>query len=355
MSDISFINRAEITCRVMEERFHVPGTTYYYERVKRLPTDRKVSELWPYSGVVSAYNALAEHPKVGKMYHVSLNRVLDGLEAYFDTNAYDSYVMEEGGATKYYDDNEWLGIEFIRAYRTLKDKTYLEKAGRMFAYAVSGWSDTMEGGIFWRENDPETKNTCSNGPAALLAMLLFEETKDPFYIDWALKILDWVKRLKDPVSGVYFDAVKSDGSIDERVFTYNTGTPLHANVLLYKATREQGYLQEALDLAEAGQQVFGKPQPEGGTPILPNTPWFNAVLLRGLLELVQVEPIRGRKYIQFFVDNLDHAWNAARSSDQTFTPDWTGKVELDSDVRWLLDQAAMVELYAMLDGNATNA
>lgn len=355
MSDHSFYSRAEITCGVMEERFHVPGTTYYYERVKRLPTDRKVSELWPYSGVVSAYNALAAHPKFGEKYHAPLRRVLEGLEAYFDANAYDSYVIAEGGAQKYYDDNEWLGIEFIRAYRTLKDKTYLEKARLMFAFAVSGWSDTMEGGIFWRENDPETKNTCSNGPAALLAMLLFEETRDPYYLDWALKILEWVKRLKDPASGVYFDAVKSDGSIDERVFTYNTGTPLHANVLLYKATHQQAFLDEALALAEAGLRVFGKKQPDCATAILPNTPWFNAVWLRGLLELAEVDPARGQKYIQFFVDNLDHAWDHTRSADGTFTPDWTGKTEFDSGVRWLLDQAAMVELFAMLDRTATNA
>lgn len=349
----SFYFRAELTCNTMIKRFRVKDTNYFYERVKALPTDRKVSELWPYSGVVSAYNALAAHPVFGERYYQALREVLAGLEAYYDSSeqpaGYDSYILADGGAQKYYDDNEWLGIEFIRAYRLLKDAQYLEKAAEMFRYAISGWSEDMGGGIYWREKDFDTKNTCSNGPAAVLALLLYEETREALYMEWAIKILEWLKPLKSPTLGVYWDAVKLDGSIDERLFTYNIGTPIHAYALLYKITKGKQYLDEACALSEAGYHYFGQLDSKSGKKILPNTPWFNVVLLRGLIELYQVDPSHNPLYLDFLKDNLEHAWDHARAGDQSFTPDWTGLTDLDSDVRWLLDQAAMVELYALLD------
>jgi len=349
----SFYTRAELTCAAMLARFRVKDTNYFYERVKALPTDRKVCELWPYSGVISAYNALAAHPAYGERYYPALRQVLAGLETYYDPagqpTGYDSYILAEGGAQKYYDDNEWLGLEFIRAFHTLKDNRYLEKAIEMFRYAISGWSDAMGGGIYWREKDPDTKNTCSNGPAAVLALQLYEETQERFYLEWALKILDWLKPLKSPVKGVYLDAIKQDGAIDERTFTYNSGTPIHANALLYKITGENQYLNEANFLAGASYRHFARLEAQSGLKFLPNTPWFNAVLLRAYLELYHVDPSHDPVYLLFIKANLEYAWKHARAADLSFSPDWTGHIDLDSDVRWLLDQAAMVELYALLD------
>lgn len=349
----SLYSRAEQVLQATLERFQVPGTSYFYEHVAAKSSDRKVCELWPYSGLVSAYNALAAHPQQGERYAARLIKVLNGLEAYLDAAvklpAYDSYILADGGAQKYYDDNEWLGIEFIRAYRTLKDARYLDRARQMFTYALSGWSEAMGGGIFWREDDPDTKNTCSNGPAAVLALLLYQETREADYLDWATRILDWLKPLKAPRLGVYWDAVKADGSVDERTFTYNTGTPLHAQALLYQISGAEVHLNEAKALAEAAYQHFGRPVPGSDLRILPNTPWFNGVLLRGLIELYRVDPAHDPAYLSFFRSNLDHAWTHARATDGSFSPDWSGASELEEPVRWLLDQAAMVEVTAMMD------
>ena len=85
-----------------------------------------------------------------------------------------------------------------------------------------------------------------------------------------------------------------------------------------------------------------------GQRILPDTPWFNAVLLRGYLALYQVDPAHDPLYLQNMKANLEYAWKHARAADSSFSPDWTGRKDLSNNVRWLLDQAAMVELYALL-------
>jgi uncharacterized protein YyaL (SSP411 family) len=350
--------RAEETYRDIRAAYYVEDFNLFREHEVLLPEGRAFAELWPYSGVLSAVNALAAMPD-GEQYEADLVRVLEGLEQYFDQNArvpaYDSYVREFGGGQKYYDDNEWLGLDFIAAYRTLGDPGYLEKARVTFEFAISGWSDDLNGGIYWRENDLSSKNTCSNGPAAVLALMLYLETQEEQYLEWGIRILEWAERLKAP-SGVYWDNVASNGVIDYRTYTYNTGTILHANALLYQITGDEQYLSEARALADASLSHFLREIPGVDVPIFPATPWFNAVLLRGYLKLYEVDPEHDPRYIETFRRNLDYAWEHARGSLGFFNPDWAGDA---SEARgsngkeghyWLLDQAAMVELYALLSG-----
>lgn len=348
--------RAETLYQTILTSFYVPEFNLYREHNQVLPEDNAFSFLWPYSGMISAANALAAAPG-GEKYHADLVRVLDGLEQYWDEHAdppgYDSYVREFGGGQKYYDDNEWLGLDFVDAYRTLGDPAYLEKAKIMFAFAISGWSDDLGGGIYWRENDAATKNTCSNGPAAVLAMKLYQETGEREYLDWAERILDWLKPLKAP-SGVYWDSISDKRTIDFRTFTYNTGTIIHANALLYRETGEQQYLEEARALAESSVAHFMHNDPQSGQAFFPDTPWFNAVLLRGYIALYHADPQHDPRYIETMRANLDYGWTHARGEDGFINPDWAGdaSVQRGTDgkegVYWLLDQAALVEIYATL-------
>lgn len=344
-------SRARQTYAMMVKRFNVPKTGLFFEHVEAQADDKAVSYLWPYSAVISGVNALARIAKGGKEYYEELKLRLDGLNAYYDKystpTAYDSYIKSAGGGDKFYDDNEWLGLEFLDAYRTLHAQAYLDQSKEMFRFATSGWSVDLGGGIYWKQNDTSTRNTCSNGPAAVLALGLYQETKDASYLEWAKKIMQWLEPLKSPDSGIYWDHITQDGMIDKRAYTYNVGTPLQAYALLYDITKEAAYLDQARALAAAGYAFFAK-EDGNGERIYPATPWFNAVLLRGYIALYEVDPAGDLQYIQSMQKNLDYAWDNARSTDGSFSNDWTGKSGMTSNVRALIDQGAMVELYARL-------
>jgi hypothetical protein len=334
------------------KRFVIPAKDRFAEHNPQRPGDQPYASLWSYTGVVSALNALADLPGKKDIYEESLRHSLAGLEAYYDPQSqpggHDSYLRAEGGGQKYYDDNEWVGLEFMRAYQLLRDPAYLAKADEAFRFAVSGWSDAMGGGIYWRQGDDTTKNTCSNGPAAVLALQLYQATSDAAYLEWGQKILDWVALFKSPDSGVYWDNRSKTGSIDRATYTYNTGTLIHAYALMVQITHEAKYWQEGQALALASGDHFATSRPSDPVRLFPATPWFNAVLLRGYLALARIDPASQQPWLEAIHQHLDYAWDHARGSDGLFSPDPSGRSGREDPHRWLLDQAGMVELYALM-------
>jgi len=68
------------------------------------------------------------------------------------------------------------------------------------------------------------------------------------------------------------------------------------------------------------------------------------VMLRGYIQLFDVDG--NRTYLDAFSESLDYAWQHARSADGLFGQEW--KDVNEESRKWLLDQAAMVEMYARI-------
>lgn len=342
------------TCLLRENYpYNEKHTVTYLASEEQANMPNLYSYLWPYSGTFSAVNVLLETTNDKKYRQLLDERVLTGLNEYFDTSrsphAYSSYVKSAPASDRFYDDNVWLGIDFTDVYQLTKKKDYLDKATLIWDFIESGTDNALGGGIYWCEQKKESKNTCSNAPGSVFALKLFKATNDSTYFKKGKALYEWTKEhLQDTTDYLYFDNVRLDGKIGKAKFAYNSGQMMQSAALLYQLTKDPVYLQEAQNIAKACYNYFFTDFiPASGKTfkmIKKGDIWFTAVMLRGFIELYQLD--KDKTYITAFDKSLSYAWENARDEKGLFHTDLSGNVK--DDKKWLLTQAAMVEMYSRL-------
>jgi uncharacterized protein YyaL (SSP411 family) len=311
---------------------------------------QEVSFLWPYSGMLSGCVSLYKTTGDAKYRDILEKQILPGLELYWDNIrepfCYQSYPMFNGKSDRFYDDNDWLAIDFCDYYALTKEPKYLEKAEALHAYIYSGWSEELGGGIFWCEQQRVSKNTCSNAPATVLCMKLYELTKKPEYLEWAKKTYAWTKEnLCDTTDYVYWDNIALNGKIATQKYTYNSGQMIQAGVLLYKETGDESYLTDAQRTAKGSFDHFTSMRklPNGkAIRFYTSSPWFNVIMFRGLKALYEVDG--NALYVNTMADNARYAWKNTRDENGLLGDDWSGLK--NKKHKWLLDNACMLELFS---------
>ncbi|MFC3198402.1 glycoside hydrolase family 76 protein [Parapedobacter deserti] len=310
--------------------------------------------LWPFSGTLSAAVALLAHTNDKQYITLIDERILPALQEYYDDSrkpaAYASYIRSAGLSDRFYDDNIWLGIDFAELFLHTGRKQYLEKAKEIWSFVISGQDSLLEGGIYWCEQKKTSKNTCSNAPAAVLAFRMFEATNDSAYFYRGKELYEWTKRhLQDPEDGLYWDNINLQRKIDKRKYPYNSGQMLQSATMLFRLTGDSLYLSEARRIAEAGLgYFFADLTTEDGQSmrlLKRSDNWFIAVMMRGYAALYDIDG--DRRYLDAFQRSLDYAWMQGRDAHGLFGKDWKTRPR-ENTRKWLLDQAAMVEMYARL-------
>ena len=334
--------------------FDEQHTVTYLASEEQANIPNQFSYLWPYSGTFSAVNALFEATHDKKYKKLLDSRVLPGLEEYFDTqrvpNAYSSYIRTAPASDRFYDDNVWLGIDFTDTYQMTQEPKYLDKAQLIWKFIESGTDSILGGGIYWCEQKKESKNTCSNAPGSVLALKLFKATNDSSYFEKGKKLYEWTQRnLQDSADYLYFDNIRLDGKIGKAKFAYNSGQMMQSAALLYQLTKNPIYLKDAQNIAkECFNYFFTDFTPatneEAFRMLKKGDIWFTAVMLRGFIELYQID--KDKTYINAFNKSLSYAWDNARDEKGLFNTDLTGNNK--DQKKWLLTQAAMVEMYSRL-------
>lgn len=334
--------------------FDEQHTVTYLASEEQANIPNQFSYLWPYSGTFSAVNALFEATHDKKYKKLLDSRVLPGLEEYFDTqrvpNAYSSYIRTAPASDRFYDDNVWLGIDFTDTYQMTQEQKYLDKAQLIWKFIESGTDSILGGGIYWCEQKKESKNTCSNAPGSVLALKLFKATNDSSYFEKGKKLYEWTQRnLQDSADYLYFDNIRLDGKIGKAKFAYNSGQMMQSAALLYQLTKNPIYLKDAQNIAkECFNYFFADFTPatneEDFRMLKKGDIWFTAVMLRGFIELYRID--KDKTYINAFNKSLSYAWDNARDEKGLFNTDLSGKSK--DQKKWLLTQAAMVEMYSRL-------
>lgn len=338
-------SRADQLNNLIWKYYSIPVYHLFYENYPLKSDDRATSYLWPFSAMISATTAMMELPDGKQKYQKQLDELLDGLNRYWDDlrnpPGYQASPKEFYHDDRYYDDNIWIGTDLTDLYKITRLTKYLKQAQAVWAFVISGWSDELGGGIYWCEQKRNTKNTCSNGPATVFALKLYGVTGDQTYLNWGLKIYHWTQQTLQSPSGIFWDNIDLNGRIDQQTYTYNTGTMLHSAVLLYQATGDSQYLEEARHIATASLEHFAPVNQDGERFFPKRDPWFTGILFRGYQALYEVD--HDRTYIDAVIQNIDYAWEHCRDQNGLLSRDWSG-TSIENE-KWLLDEASMVEIY----------
>jgi hypothetical protein len=313
--------------------FYDSASSLYYETNHIQPTEKKHSYLWPLCALIQAAN---EEEKLypGKDF---MSPVMKAIGQYYSAAspapAYQAYVTKEEKDSRFYDDNQWIAIACLDAYNRTKKEKYLNIAKEIYRFMMTGFDTLSGGGLYWKEDAKNSKNTCSNGPGIIVALELYKITHQQNYLDAALLLYHWANAHLQAPDGLYYDNLKIPSlKIDSAIYSYNTGTMLQSNVLLFTITKDKKYLKEAKRIASAAEIFFYK------NNRLPGNYWFNAVLLRGEIALYKID--KNKKHVQYFIDDANRIWN---QENENVLIGKKGKRKR------LIDQAAMIEIYARLN------
>jgi hypothetical protein len=327
---------------------------YYYVRGSGLYEGEPFSFLWPFSQAFAATVSMANVPKLPIAFASELHARLIGLRNYLDTNnsaapegtftstlaAFDGTVAPPTGpgGAKYYDDNDWIGIELARIYKKTRNPGALGYAEGIMAFEMAGFSTdptlACPGGIpFSNTSENTDRNTITTGPAAELGVQMYEITGNVAYLQFAETAYNWVRACLLQPTNLYVDHIRPHGVLDTTLWSYNQGVMIGAGTLLYQATGNSGYLFQARQTAQAAREYF-TPQRLGE-----ENPFFPSVYFRNILYLDSVthDP-PGPKLAQAYVD---YAWSHLRLSDNVFVAGSPASAQL-------LYQAAIVQIYALL-------
>lgn len=256
-------------------------------------------KIWPMSQVIDADLATAQLPG-----EASRSAARSRLEAQLQLlNRFWDYQSDPPGYTpkmgasgfKWYDDNDWVALDLVAAYKLIGDGSLLKRANQIFQLEEIGASKTQKfskpGGVLWTQIPwNHYRSTVSTAGAAQLALVLYLINHQSHYLHFAEKMVAWVNANLRFADGLYGDGIEPDGWVWWVHFSYNDGLMLGDNTLLYMATGKRAYLTEAERIAKEAIDYYGSDNRYWNNPQAHQVS-FNGVLFQNLMRLDSVVPL----------------------------------------------------------------
>lgn len=245
----------EAALQQIEDTYKIAGSDLYREE----PGKGGPIFTWTSGILLSAFVAGAERNP--KRWQKPLDEFARSLEKYWNplppVAGYDVLPVPKP-ADRYYDDNAWVVIALADGAKITGQKDYTRLAERANTFVFSGEDTVLGGGIYWRESDKASKNTCSNGPSAFGALRLYDRTKNPRYLADARRIYEWTRANLQDSDGLFWDNVNRDGKIERTKWSYNTALMLRTACALHRITGDAPFRTQAAQMAEAGARYWGR-------------------------------------------------------------------------------------------------
>lgn len=248
---------------------------------------------------------------------------------------------------KYFDDEGWWALAWIKAYELTRASQYLDMAQTLFNDMTSGWDEVCNGGIWWSK-DRKYKNAISNELFLTVAGRLFLHTSLNSYIDWATEEWNWflnsgMLNAQSLINDGLTNACANNG---QTTWTYNQGVILGALVEMYNITSETHFLSQAQSIANVtittlvNQKGILIEPCEANNSCGEDGPQFKGIFMRNLgylhSTLVNVSGASssvGDTYKQFIIRNANSIWQNDRTPANQFGLKWSGPVDKTDPAR----------------------
>lgn len=308
--------------------------------------DMKPATAWPLGQLFAAELDMAAFG--GGM--ARADRLIAELERYRKGGAYaPTHASRRGPAThRFYDDNAWIGLDLLQAFRQTGDRRYVELARRIVPFLEGGIQPG--GGILWEEgNERPTFNTCALAPAAQFFLGLREATGDARFLDLARRLEPTLNAVLRRPDALYDDhvAVADPAQRGEALWSYNQGAALGANLQFADATADPAEKARFLGLArKTADAAIAKAAADPGW-LWKQPPAFNAILFRNLARFDAYSPLpRWRPLLDAYLARAKR--EARRAENGAFELGGIGRYEGEKATGiTLIDQAAFVQMFAL--------
>jgi hypothetical protein len=190
-------------------------------------------------------------------YRTTLRSYSDELRSrYWRTAAPGGYRSGvSAGADLFYDDNAHLVVALAEAYQLTRDPVYLSRAVEAYNFVLSGEDSAGGGGIYFKENDPSSKDAISTLQAVRAGLLLYQITGQSRYFDDATRLYAWAKSHLQQPDGLFKERFKltgtNAGSSEGFTLVNSAGIGLASNLLFYDVTGDAAYFREAQRIGRA--------------------------------------------------------------------------------------------------------
>jgi predicted alpha-1,6-mannanase (GH76 family) len=233
---------------------------------------------------------------------------------------------------RFYDDEGWWALAWIKAYDVTRDPRYLTMAKTIFKDMTGGWDSTYGGGIWWNK-DRNYKNAIANELfLAIAAKLHLRTPGDKSYLNWAQKEWNWFKN-SDMINAQHLinDGLNKTGHNNGRItWTYNQGVILGGLVDLFKSTADASFLSSAILIADSATKTLTysngilREPVENSTASAGDETQFKGIFIRNLKYLYDVS--QKPDYLTFITKNVDSIWQNSRNKRNQFGEKWVGPI-----------------------------
>lgn len=292
-----------------------------------LLTAQNSASLWERAGWWNSANILEALIDFNRITHTDFTQCLDNI---YRKNVYwyrGHFIMGHS-----FDDNEWWGLVWLKAYDMTGDKRYLRVSKGIFDDMVKrAWDDKCGGGVRWA-GLIWYKNAITNELFMQLAARLALEPADPakknYYLQWAVKDWNWIKN-----SGmINNEQMINDGLNDKCVnnrgatWTYNQGVILGGLKDLFLLTGDSTYIKEAKTLAYASMKHLSNKQgvltDPGDNKPNHDKNQFKGIYIR-YLAMLNVQ-MKDKAIKDFILYNANYTWQHARNDENWVDFYWNG-------------------------------